>query len=50
MPEDESICFELDCCPETVNVRDIPTSEPLLIEAVVIDNVVLTESNLPLFS
>lgn len=50
MAEDESLCFELDCCPEGTDVPDIITSEPILIEANVPDNILLTESDLPLFS
>lgn len=32
MPEDDSSCFELDCCPPGYNVLDILTSEAILTE------------------
>ena len=47
MPEDESSCFELDCCPPGTDVQDILTSEPLLTEA---DTPLLTEGDEGLFS
>jgi hypothetical protein len=32
MPEDDSSCFELDCCPLGYRVSDILTSEAILTE------------------
>jgi len=50
MAVDESACFELDCCPPGNSIPPIITTEPLLIEADVSNNILLTESDLPLFS
>ena len=47
MPEDDSSCFELDCCPPGYNVLDILTSEPILTE---LDVSLLTEDDNVLLS
>ena len=47
MPEDDSSCFELDCCPPGYNVRDILTSESILTE---LDVSLLTEDDNVLLS
>jgi hypothetical protein len=47
MAEDESSCFELDCCPQGMDVSDILTSEALLTEAFA---TLLTEDDEALFS
>jgi hypothetical protein len=47
MPEDDSSCFELDCCPPGYNVRDILTSEAILTEN---DFALLTEDDNVLLS
>jgi hypothetical protein len=47
MPEDDSSCFELDCCPQGYDVSDIATTEPLLTES---DLTILTEGDDTLLS
>jgi hypothetical protein len=47
MPQDDSLCFELDCCPLGYRVSDILTSEALLTET---DFSLLTEDDKVLLS
>jgi hypothetical protein len=47
MPEDDSSCFELECCPPGYNVLDIPTSAALLTES---NLSILTEDDIVLLT
>jgi hypothetical protein len=48
--EDESQCFQLDCCPLGIDVPAIVVSEVLLIEAAVTDNQILTEDDVTILT